>query len=148
MLYRFVVFDDSMLPSAPVFCNWCIRFAWLGIGHVIRDEFSHNSRNTGCLWAKCYFEIEACRVDIVCVCEFCQFLWKHVHCSQVLVRRCVHSSLLHMFSVVGREGGGVCASNLRFVSGSRMPDMMRVVRRSSMQTLHRSALLAISLSAI
>ena len=43
------------------------------------------------------------------------------------------SSLLQRFIVVCREGGGVCASSLRLVSGSRMPDMMRVVRRSSTQ---------------
>ena len=58
------------------------------------------------------------------------------------------SSLLQMFIVVCKEGGGVFASSLRLISRPRMPDMMRVVRRSSNQTLHRSALLAISLSAI
>ena len=42
----------------------------------------------------------------------------------------------------------MCASSLRLISGSQMPDMMRLVRRSSTQTLHRSALLAISLNAI
>ena len=109
VLYRFVVFDDSMLPSAPVFFNWCIRFAWLGIGHVIRDAFSHNSRNTGCLWAKCYFEIEACRVDIASVCEFFQFLWKHFHCSQVLVRRCVQNLRSYRYLVLSVEKEGcVC----------------------------------------
>ena len=97
-----------MLPSAPVFCNWCIRFAWLGSGHVIRDAFSHNSRNTGCLLAKSYLEIEACRVDIVCVCELCKFLWENVHCSQVLVRRCVQTLRSYICLVLSVEKEGVC----------------------------------------
>ena len=87
LLYQFVVFDDNMPPSAPFVCNWYIRFAWLGIDHLIGDAFSHNSLTTGCLWEKCCFEHGAGQVDVGCVCAFSRLLLKHFHCSQVLFRR-------------------------------------------------------------
>ena len=124
LLHRFVVFDDSMPPSVPLFLQVDIRFAWLGIDHVIGDAFSHNNHNTGCIWKKCYFVIEACHVDIGCVCEFFQLLWDHFQCSQVLIRHFVPTPRFYRCLLWSIEKEGVCASSLRIISGSRMPDMI------------------------
>ena len=51
-------------------------------------------------------------------------------------------------NVVCREGGGVYVNNYRLVSGSRTPDITRMVRRLSMQSWQRSALLAITRKAM
>ena len=58
------------------------------------------------------------------------------------------SSLLQTSNVVCREGGDVYVNNFRLLSGSRIPNIIRVERRPSLQCWQRSAMLAISRQAM